>query len=167
MGYFIDIFQFLEKVSQSLSFFSWVLCLSFIFLTPVLKQKACFIWSKRNPCLKYPKTIKGKFTGEDLCKPYVHTCEYLDFKKGSHSRLLRVFWFLKPILSAFYIVPNHTTGVSNLLSGMHTWRVRFGITLDCLAQIKPYWLPIVFPNGRERKYIMFSLWSLQTSFLSQ
>ena len=29
-----------------------------------------------------------------------------------------VFWFLKAILSAFCIVPNHTTGVSNLLSGM-------------------------------------------------
>ena len=47
-----------------------------------------------------------------------HTCEYLDLLEGLRSSLMRVFWFLTPILSAFCTIPNHTASISNLLSCM-------------------------------------------------
>ena len=41
------------------------------------------------------------------------------------SRLLHVFWFLTPILSAFCTISNHTAGIPNLLSGMHLSHSRY------------------------------------------
>ena len=48
-------------------------------------------------------------------KPYLWMSRFL---RRVAVTSLRVFWFLTPILSAFCTIPNHTAGISNLLSGM-------------------------------------------------
>ena len=73
-----------------------------------------------------------------------HTCKYHVFGVCFDS--------LKPILSAFCIVPNHSTGVSNLLSGMSQGHRREQLTQTLILRLLKTHLFTPIPDLQELKH---------------